>query len=214
VPSLNTSPRVSPVRRACAQRACTAQARQRIQDTLEWESCDENSHRFVAVEQEYDEAFSKEVLDDESESAGSDSAENESESDDDDESYESSFVDDGSSSEYEDSDDEWTPLKRSRLSSEPQGAVLEEDVPSRDDEHGSASEPADCAPSAPISPTFLHMEEFAASARESAAQSAAQSEDVTPCPAASVLPDSAAATSYLHAEELDSPPGFYNLWVL
>mmetsp|Transcript_75787 Transcript_75787/g.123052 ORF Transcript_75787/g.123052 Transcript_75787/m.123052 type:complete len:313 (-) Transcript_75787:612-1550(-) len=151
-PSPCESPRASPVRRACAQRACTAQARQRIQDTLEWEACDESSNCFMAVEQQYDEAFSNEVLDNESESAGSDSAEHESESEDDDESYESSFVNDGSSSEYEDSDDEWTPLKRSRLSPEAQGAVREEDAPPCDDEQCSASEPADGAHSAPISP--------------------------------------------------------------
>jgi len=58
---------------------------------------------------------------------------------------------------------------------------------------------------------FLHMEEFAGHApgRDELAVI------TEPSAARSVAHGELAETaSFLHAEELDSPPGFYNLWVL
>jgi len=48
----------------CTQpgRACIAQTRERIQATLEWESCDEESGRFRAIARQFDEAFENENL--------------------------------------------------------------------------------------------------------------------------------------------------------
>jgi len=232
-PSSPESPPARPVRRAGAQRACNAQARQRIQATLEWEACDEDSSRFLAVAQQYDDAFEKEVLDDDEDSEDSGSDEGGSESDDDD-SYESSFVTDGSGSEENCSDDEWTPQKRVCLTHSADAAhaadaaheadaALAADAAHAADAatHASAQlpadassrvlEPTDDAQWAPSLPTFLHMEEFGACTGQPSEKSGA---DVRPCPAAPELEARASEAAYLHAEELDSPPGFYNLWVL
>ena len=73
---------------------------------------------------------------------------------------------------------------------------------------------------------FLHMEEFAglpparraepaagANTTISDADAAASSDADAASPVAAEW-EPAATGSFLHAEELDSPPGFYNLWVL
>jgi len=222
------SPPALPVRRAGAQRACNAQARQRIQATLEWEACDEDSSRFLAVAQHYDDAFEQEVLDEDEDSEDSGSDEGGSESEDDD-SYESSFVTDGSGSEDECSDDEWTPHKRVCLTPHTEDAAHSDDAAHSEDaahsddaaphasaqlppdESGSVVEPTDDAQSAPALLTFLHMEEFGACSGQPAERGGA---DVRPGPAAPELESRASEAAYLHAEELDSPPGFYKLWVL
>ena len=75
---------------------------------------------------------------------------------------------------------------------------------------------------------FLHMEEFAGlplagraelavGAEPNAASSdtdAAASSDADTAATSHAERELAATKSFLHAEELDSPPGFYNLWVL
>ena len=98
--------------RQCAQRTIT-----RIQETLDWENCDESSARFQAVAQRLDEAFDKERLEDaEMEEVVDSSDDSSSVYSDDDDSYESSFVTDGSGSEEEgESDDEWQPKKKPRV---------------------------------------------------------------------------------------------------
>ena len=74
----------------CTQpgRACIAQTRERIQATLEWESCDEE--------------YSEDASDESASGSGSE----------DDDAYESSFVTDGSGSEDECDEVEWTPRKQ------------------------------------------------------------------------------------------------------
>ena len=98
----------------CTQpgRACIAQTRERIQATLEWESCDEESGRFRAIARQFDEAFENENLDDEeySEDASDESASGSGSEDDD--AYESLFVTDGSGSEDECDEVEWTLRKQ------------------------------------------------------------------------------------------------------
>ena len=67
---------------------------------------------------------------------------------------------------------------------------------------------------------FLHMEEFAGLPLAGRAELAvgaepnAASSDTDAAASSDAERELAATKSFLHAEELDSPPGFYNLWVL
>ena len=114
----------------------------------------------------------------------------------DDDAYESSFVTDGSGSEYEDDEAEWTPRKRAFTRSRSASPLPEE-------------------PSA----GFLHMEEFEGlpPARRAEPADGADAAALSDADAASPVAaerEPAATGGFLHAEELESPPGFYNLWVL
>ena len=206
----SASPAALIERRTQPGRACIARTRERIQATLEWESCDEESGRFRAIAQQFDEAFEKENLDDEegSEDASDESASGSGSEDDD--AYESSFVTDGSGSEYEDDEAEWTPRKRACVPSHSASPLP--DAPSKDSPH--TEESAELPSVMPDEPSagFLHMEEFAGLAPAGRDDLAV----ITELSAArSVAHGELAETaSFLHAEELDSPPGFYNLWVL
>jgi len=104
-----------PARGARLRRGCVEQTMSRIRETLDWEECDEGSARFVAVAAQLDEAFSKEQLESAEmeelhDGCGSSSDSELSYSD---ESYESSFVTDGSGSEDDcDSEEDWQPCKK------------------------------------------------------------------------------------------------------
>jgi len=190
----------APAREPRPPRACVGRARQLIRDTLDWENCDEDSGQFRSAAQRLDEAFFNEDLEEaemeEVSSSGPDASGSKSE----DELYESSFVDDGSESEREDSEDEWWPLKRPCCA-----ARHLAEAPSEDEEEA-AEAAADGAPAADEADAASAADEAdAASAAD--AVSAADEADSYAAPAA-------VAASFLHAEELNSPPGFYNLWVL
>jgi len=120
--------------RTRAPRACVSLARQRILDTLEWENCGEESGRFRAVAQQFNEAFDNEDLEtaEMEEVLLSGSYPSCSASDDD--AYESSFVTDGSGSENEgesdNSEHDWWPAKKMRVRRD--GA---DDLLSSDDAH-------------------------------------------------------------------------------
>jgi len=164
-------------------RASAGVARQRIQDTLEWENCDESSGRFLAVARRLEEEFDGEELEDgECEQVtGSHSEESES-AEDDDESYESSFVTDGSGSEEEDSEEEWTPIKKVCCHSVSNEDGIE------------AGEPPALEPPA-LEPPAVEL---------------VASECVSDAGSSEGIPE----PRFLHDEELNSPAGFYKLWVL
>jgi len=105
------------VQPARPQRQCVQRTITRIQETLDWENCEESSARFQAVAQRLDEAFDRERLENaEMEEVVDSSDDSSSVYSDDDDSYESSFVTDGSGSQEEgDSDDEWQPNKKPRV---------------------------------------------------------------------------------------------------
>jgi len=186
-------------------RASAGVARQRIQDTLEWENCDENSNRFQAVAQQFEDDFNGEHLEDGEidEISASESCDSASSSDGD-ESYESSFVTDGSGTEEEDSEDEWTPVKRVCSHAE---ATLK-----------------------PSGHTTTDQPEGPPKASDDACVSAASMLEENPCNSTEPdvpAPESPQTPSYpadtadlaneagrLHAEEPHSPAGFYNQWVL
>jgi len=235
----STAPAALIKRRTQPGRACIARTRERIQATLEWESCDEDSGRFRAIAQQFDEAFEKENLDDEegSEDASDESASGSGSEDDD--AYESSFVDDGSGSEDESDEAEWTPRKRACARSKSASPALE--GPSAGFLHmeefaglppAGRAEPAGAAPDAAGSDadaasfseadaaSFSEADAAsfsdadAASFSEADAASFSAADAAAGCDADAAAGCDAAAGRFLHAEELDSPPGFYNLWVL
>lgn len=103
-------------KRGCAQRPARASANSamaKIQQTLEWEACDEDSAQFLLVAGQLEEAFedeARDAMDDASEEDEDAYAESSQHSD---SSYESSFVTNDSGSEYDtDSELEWQPNKR------------------------------------------------------------------------------------------------------
>jgi len=204
-----------PAIRTRVERACVNRARQRIQETLEWENCDEESSHFLAVAQEFDDAFNKEELEDGEmdEVSGSESLGSDSQSDDD-ESYESSFVTDGSGSEDECSEDEWTPQKKKCVSHEAEVAAsspriaVDSDVSVR--AYVDSPKGEDITTDATTA-GFLHMEAFDhVTAEDLDHVTAIDVDHVTAVDGGG----SVASASFLHAEELNSPEGFYNLWVL
>jgi len=205
-----------PAGRKRVVRACVDRTRRRIQDTLEWENCDEQSGRFLAVAQQFDDAFNNEQLEDAEmdQVSGSESMGSITESDDD-ESYESSFVTDGSGSDDDCSEDEWTPQKKicvSLLAEEtPTESVVAETLVMPPQGSDDPPEEKTTLPEA-VEPAFLHMEEFGERRTADALSDACESGS----PASVLLLTGAqdASTSFLHVEELNSPPGFYNLWVL
>ena len=205
-----------PPSRSCLPRTSASVARRRIQDTLDWENCDEDSGRFRAVAQQFDDEFDKEQLEEieMDQMSGSSSALSASASDDDDESYESSFVTDGSGSGEEDSEDEWTPVKRTciRSATSVQETELSEQTASA---AARAESPCDCnsvsadEASAVDVPTHWMP--------ECNAESPEVAHDDTPEDACLQLPAEECDTTESPcplAGELDSPAGFYNLWVL
>ena len=187
---------LQPPSRTHMPRASAGVARRRIQDTLEWENCDESSGRFLAVARQYDDEFDGEELEEGEFEQVTESHSEESESaDDDDESYESSFVTDGSGSEEEDSEEEWTPVKKVCCHSE----SIEDGLEEPDLVMGEA------AWSASNSSVALEPPAHEPPAHELVASecvSVAESSESSPEP------------RFLHDEELNSPAGFYKLWVL
>jgi len=194
-----------------ASRASAGVARQRIQDTLEWENCDENSIRFQAVAQQFDDDFNGETLDNGEidELSASDSYGSGSSSDGD-ESYESSFVTDGSGTEEEDSEDEWTPVKRlckHAGATEDGSGHTTTDLPGeRPEASGEVLSVVDACVSA------------ASMAEENPCNSSAPDVPAPESPQTPSYPadtaDFANEAGRLDAEEPNSPAGFYNLWVL
>ena len=205
-----------PAGRKRVVRACVDRTRRRIQDTLEWENCDEQSGRFLAVAQQFDDAFNNEELEDAEmdQVSGSESMDSITESDDD-ESYESSFVTDGSGSDDDCSEDEWTPQKKicvSLLAEEtPTESEVAETLDMPPDGSADPSEDQKTLPDA-VEPAFLHMEEFGE--RRTADGLSDACESGSPASVVLLRGEQDASASFLHAEELNSPPGFYNLWVL
>jgi len=179
-------------------RASAGIARQRIIDTYEWENCDEESGRFLSVAQQFNEAFDNEELETgemEDASASESSCEDEDSQSGDDGSYESSFVTDGSGTEFSDSEEEWTPVKRSR-----QEADAELDAVS-------SSEPDAEVLRAPASLSEASPE-ATPEADEAVRENVSAEVPEVVCEA---VPEQ---FGFLHMEELNSPIGFYNLWVL
>jgi len=215
--------------RTRATRACVCLAQQRILDTLEWENCGEESGHFRAVAQQFNEAFDNEDLEaaemEEVSSLGSYLSCSAS----DDNAYKSSFVTDSSGSENEgDSDDsehDWRPTKKMRVrrdsTNDPVSSDDAHDAPAENEadvanqapegadvaSHASAEAPAPPHPHDAVEPpeALAPLELYASAEPEQAAPQ--------PEPAAQLCPEPG-AVRYLHAEALDSPVGFYNLWVL
>ena len=205
-----------PSSRLCLPRASAGVARRRIQDTLDWENCDEDSGRFRAVAQQFDDEFDKEQLEEieMDQISGSSSAQSESASDDD-ESYESSFVTDGSGSEEEeDSEDEWMPVKKTCIRA---ATSVEEPELSEHTAGAAASAASPCACSSVSGDEASVVDVSTHEMPECDAESCADA--LVDPPEAACLQLSAEELPTMespcpHAEELDSPVGFYNLWVL
>jgi len=194
----------SPPAKKRVSRASAGVARQKIQDTLEWENCEETSSRFQAVAQQFDDDFCEETLEDGEidEISASESCDSASSSDGD-ESYESSFVTDGSGTEEEDSDEEWTPVKRVCT----HAATLE--CPG----HTTTDQPEET-----LETSNEACESMATIVEENPCNSC---EPDVPAPESPQTPsypvdttDLANEAGRLHAEEPHSPAGFYNQWVL
>jgi len=214
-----------PSSRLCLPRASAGVARQRIQDTLDWENCDEDSGRFRAVAQQFDDEFDKEQLEEieMDQMSGSSSALSESASDDDDESYESSFVTDGSGSEEEeDSEDEWMPVKKTCIRDatnvqEPELSELTDGAAAS--AAASAASPCACisvsGDEASVVDVMTHaMPECDAESCPEALDDAPEAAPEVACLQLSAEELDTMKSPCPHAEELDSPVGFYNLWVL
>ena len=115
-------------------RASAQHALHKIQQTLEWENCEEDSEQFQRVADACEEAMAAEELGSNDDEDAIDDSEAEEDSASSDESYESSFVTDNSSADSmsgseSDGEREWRPKKRACSHADTPGFSDETELP-------------------------------------------------------------------------------------